>query len=118
LGATIIYLARFSPVGTLNALREHKASLIFGLPSMYATILRLKDAKPEDFQSIYAIISGGEPLPATLREAFRQRFGVPLYEGYGLTETSPVVSLNTPQVSRPGSVGKPVPGVQIRIADE
>jgi long-chain acyl-CoA synthetase len=118
LAAPVIYLARFSPVATLNALREHRASLFFGVPSMYAAIFRLKDAKPEDFTSIYAMLSGGEPLPATLREAFLQRFGVPLLEGYGLTETSPVISLNTPHVSRPGSVGKLIPGAVARIVDD
>jgi long-chain acyl-CoA synthetase len=118
LGAQIIYLARFSPVGTLNAIRQHKASLMFGTPSMYGAIFRLKDAKSDDFTSLYALISGGEPLPATLREAFKQRFGVPLLEGYGLTETSPAVSLNTPQVSRPGSVGKPLPEATFKITAE
>ena len=119
LGASVVYLGRFSPVGALNAIREHKASLMFGTPSMYGAMLRLKDAKPDDFKHMYALISGGEPLPATLREAWRQRFGVPLLEGYGLTETSPVVSLNTPQVQKPGSVGKPLPQTHIRItADE
>jgi long-chain acyl-CoA synthetase len=118
LGASIVYLARFSPVGALNAIREHKASLMFGTPSMYGAMLRLKDAKPEDFSQIYAMISGAEPLPATLREAFKQRFGVTILEGYGLTETSPVVSLNTPQVRKAGSVGKPLPNTQIKIVDE
>jgi len=118
LGAEIVYMARFSPTGTLKAIREHKASLMFGTPSMYGAIYRLKDAKPEDFAHVYALISGGEPLPATLREAWRQRFNVPLLEGYGLTETSPAVCLNTPQVNRPGSVGKPLPGVHFRITGE
>lgn len=118
LGATVIYIARFSPVATLKALREHKASIVFGTPSMIAAIARLKDAKPEDFSSIYAIIAGGEPLPAALREGFQQRFGVPLYEGYGLTETSPVVAINVPQTSRPGSVGSAVPGAEIRITGD
>ncbi len=118
LGATIVYMARFSPVGALNAIREHKVSLMFGVPSMFGAILRLKDARPEDFKNMYAVMSGGEPLPQALREGFRQRFGAPLYEGYGLSETSPVVTLNTPQAHRPGSVGKPLPGVHVRICDE
>ena len=118
LGATVIYIARFSPVATLKALREHKASIVFGTPSMIAAIARLKDARPEDVASIYAIIAGGEPLPAALREGFQQRFGIPLYEGYGLTETSPVIAINVPQTSRPGSVGSAVPGAEIRITDE
>ncbi|HWE92625.1 MAG TPA: AMP-binding protein [Tepidisphaeraceae bacterium] len=118
LGATIIYMARFSPVGALHAIREHHVSLMFGVPSMYAAIVRLKDAKPEDFKSIYAMISGGEPLPQSLREAFKQRYGVALYEGYGLTETSPVVTLNIPEDNKPGSVGRPVPGAHIAIVDD
>lgn len=118
LGATVVYMARFSPVGALNAIREHKASLMFGTPSMYGAMLRLKDIKGEDLKQMYAMLSGGEPLPAALREAFRQRLGTPLLEGYGLTETSPVVALNTPQVQKAGSVGKPLPGVHVRIADD
>ena len=118
LGSTIIYQARFSPVAAVQAVREHNIGLMFGVPSMYGAMLRLKDAKPEDFKSIYAVISGAEPLPATIREAFRQRFGVPILEGYGLSETSPVVALNVPHLNRPGSVGKAVPGCEIRIADE
>jgi long-chain acyl-CoA synthetase len=118
LGATIVYMARFSPVGALHAIREHHVSLMFGVPSMYAAIVRLKDAKPEDFKSIYAMISGGEPLPQSLREVFKQRYDVALYEGYGLTETSPVVTLNIPEDNKPGSVGRPVPGAHIAIVDD
>jgi long-chain acyl-CoA synthetase len=118
LGSTIVYLARFSAVAALQALREHGISLLFGVPSMMAAIAHLKNAAPDDFKSIYAMITGGEPLPAALREAFLARFGVRLLEGYGLTETSPVVALNVPQDYRDGSVGKLVPGVQVRIADD
>ncbi len=114
LGALLIYLARFSPVATVNAIREHQASLIFGTPSMFGAIARLKDAKAEDFASIYAMITGAEPLPAAIRQAFQSRFGVTLYEGFGMTETSPVISLNVPQSNRPGSVGKPIPGADPR----
>jgi len=118
LGATIVYMARFSPVATLNAIREHSISLVLGVPSMFAAILRLKSASPEDFKAIHAIISGGEPLPANLREEFLARFGVPILEAYGMTETSLAISLNTPQIHRPGSVGKPIPGMEIKITDD
>ena len=118
LGATIVYMARFSPVGTLNAIKENSISLVLGVPSMFAAILRLKSASPEDFKAIHAIISGGEPLGANLREAFLARFGVPLLEAYGMTETSLAISLNTPQINRPGSVGKPIPGMEIKIVDD
>ena len=68
---------------TLNAIREHQISLVIAVPSMYGAIVRLKDAKPEDFKNIYAVISGGEPLPAAVRDAFKQKLNVPIYEGYG-----------------------------------
>jgi len=118
LGATVIYMARFSAVAALNAVREHGVSLMFAIPSMLAAIAHLKSAAADDFKSIYAIISGGEPLPAKLREVFAQRFGLTLYEGYGLTETSPVVSLNVPHMHRPGSVGKPLKVVEVKITDD
>ncbi|MGD0463008.1 MAG: AMP-binding protein [Tepidisphaeraceae bacterium] len=118
LGATIIYMARFSAVAALNAIRAHGVSLAFAVPSMFAALAQLKNAGPEDFKTIYAMISGGEPLPARVRETFQQRFGVTLFEGYGLTETSPVVALNIPHSHRTGSVGKLVPGVELKIVDD
>jgi long-chain acyl-CoA synthetase len=118
LRAPVVYIARFSPVAAMNAIREHQISLMFGVPSMFAAIAHLKSASAEDFKQIYAIITGGEPQPAALREKFLERFKVPLLEGYGLTETSPVISLNVPQIMRAGSVGKPLPGAEIRIAGE
>ncbi|HEX8523528.1 MAG TPA: AMP-binding protein [Tepidisphaeraceae bacterium] len=118
LGSTVIYIARFSPVAAVKAMREHQVSLMFGVPSMFAAMAHLKNASADDFKSIYALISGGEPLPGALRENFQQRFGVTLYEGYGLTETSPVVALNVPGWVKVGSVGRTLPGVQVRITDD
>ena len=118
LGSTVVYIARFSPVAMLNAIKEHQLSLIFGVPAMFGALAQLKSATPDDFKHAYAIITGGDALPVTIREGFKARFGVPLYEGYGLTETSPVVSLNVPQTHRPGSVGKMVPGAEAKIVDE
>jgi long-chain acyl-CoA synthetase len=118
LGAVVVYIARFSPVAMLNAIKEHQLSIVFGVPAMFGAVAHLKNAAPEDFKSIYALISGGDALPSNLREGFKARFGQLIYEGYGLSETSPVVALNVPQVNRPGSVGKALPGVEIRIVDE
>jgi long-chain acyl-CoA synthetase len=118
LASSVVYMGRFSPVGALNAIRDRGISLVLAVPSMYAAIANLKNAKPGDFEKTYALLSGGEPLPAALRDKFFEKFGVPLLEGYGLTETSAVVALNTPQMQRPGSVGKTVPGVTVRITGE
>jgi long-chain acyl-CoA synthetase len=118
LGSSIVYMGRFSPVGALNAIREHGISLMGGVPSMFAAMLRLKDASAADFKTIYALICGGEPLPGALREAFRARFGVELYEAYGMTETSLAIALNTPLRNKPGSVGTAIPGMEIRLVDD
>jgi len=118
LGAPVVYLSRFSPMAALTAIRKHNVSILFGVPSMFAAILRMDSAKPEDFAQMYAMFSGGEPLPADLRTKWEQRFGQPIYEGYGLTETSPVVALNKPSAHRPGSVGRTVSGVEVRITGD
>lgn len=118
LGTSVVYMARFSPAGALQAIREHGISLMFAVPSIFSAMGHLKAATAEDFKSIYALISGGEPLPAAVRQMYRERFGVTLFEGYGMTETGPVVSLNVPQDYREGSVGKTIPGIQVKIVDE
>jgi long-chain acyl-CoA synthetase len=118
MGATAVYVARFKPAAVLSAIRENPDTIVLGVPSMFAALLRLKEGRPEDFAHVYALISGGEPLPAAVREGFAQRFGVPVYEGYGLTETGAVVALNTPASNRTGSVGKPLPGVEVRIVND
>ncbi|MEM8875763.1 MAG: AMP-binding protein [Planctomycetota bacterium] len=114
-GAITTYQPRFSPVAVLQAQRERQFSVITGVPAMYGAILRLKDAKPDDFDSVHVALSGGEPLPTRIREGFRQRFGRDLMEGYGLTETCGPITVNVPGQLRPGSVGRPLPGSEVRI---
>lgn len=84
---------------------------------MFGLLVRSK-VSDELLQSLALPVCGGEALPSSHREAYRQRFGRDLLEGYGLTETSAMVSVNLPQENKPGTVGKPLPGVQVRIADE
>jgi long-chain acyl-CoA synthetase len=118
LGAPVVYIARFSPVAMHHAIRDHKLSIVFGVPAMYGALANLKNASADDFASCYAMLSGGDALPSKIREGFLARFGKPILEGYGLSETSPVVALNVPHAQRPGSVGLPVPGAEIRIVDD
>lgn len=118
LGATVHYLPRFSPVTMTNTIAEKKVTVLIAIPSMFAAIANMKDAHRDMFTSLSLTISGGEPLPKKVFTTFQERFGVTIYEGYGLTETSPVVALNTPWGHRPGSVGRPIPGVTVAAVNE
>ncbi|MEM1446370.1 MAG: AMP-binding protein [Planctomycetota bacterium] len=118
LGARVVYSARFVPRRIVELMREHRPDVFVAVPSMYHALLSVKTAKPEDFASLRFAIAGGEKLPAALDEKYRTQFGIQLYEGYGLTETSPVTNWSTPDRHREGSVGPTLPGVTNLILDD
>jgi len=117
LGMKVVYLARFQPLKLLREMRRHRPNFFVGIPSMYNALLKTKEATAEDFKSFRALVSGGEPLPRALADAFKERFGIEINEGYGLTETSPVTHVNRGDLCRAGSVGKAVERVRTRICD-
>lgn len=116
-GLKVVYTARFVPNRIVQLLREHRPAMFVAIPSMYNALLQVKNAEPADFASIRFAVSGGEPLPADVAHRFRERFGVTIAEGYGLTETAPVTNWCRPQDYRPRSVGMPLPGVIERVVD-
>jgi len=118
LGATVFAVPRFSPVAFARAIAKQRLSVILAVPSMYAAVLKTKSADRASFESVNLAVSGGEPLPDSVRDRFRERFGVTLRQGYGLTETSPVISCCTVRHHRDGSVGRPIRNVALRIVDE
>ncbi|MCC5789015.1 MAG: AMP-binding protein [Opitutales bacterium] len=123
--AGVRYVTVPSPLETkksIEAIREEKCTVLMSTP----TFLRpyLKKADKADLQSLKFVICGAEKLSPGLRRKFEETFGVPLMEGYGLSETSPVVSVNLPDeygtpedgpMNRKGTVGKPLTGVQVKI---
>lgn len=117
LGMTVHYIPRFNPVATVRAIQEKQISVFMAIPSMFAALLGVKRANPECFRSLFLTLSGGEPLHSGTAKAFAERFEVELNEGYGLTETSPVVAINLPWDRLPGAVGKPIPNCGVRIVD-
>jgi len=113
-GMTIVAYANPLDFKTIcTVIREEKATIVLGTPSFLWGYLRRSE--PGDFKSIRVLVSGADKCPDLLREEFLKRHGLVLYEGYGTTETSPVISANTPVDRRSGSVGKVVPDVQVRI---
>ncbi len=98
-----------------SIVREEKVSLMVGTPSFFAGYLRQSD--PGDFASLRVAVAGADKTPDSLREGFLQKHNLELCEGYGTTETSPVVSTNLPGANKPGSIGKVLPSVRVKIVD-
>lgn len=96
-------------------IRDEKPTFIVGTP--YFLMGYLKQAQPGDFASLRVAVAGADKMPEWLQQAYQKQHGVQVYEGYGTTETSPVISVNTPAACKPGSIGRPLPGVQVKIAD-
>lgn len=96
-----------------SILREERPTVMVGTPSFLWGYLR--KSEPGDFSSIRLIVSGADKCPDMLRKEFKEKHNITLYEGYGTTETSPVISVNTPEHNKPGSVGKVLPNVKVRI---
>lgn len=95
--------------------REEKPTLLAGTPIFFAGYLR--ESQPGDFASLRLMLPGADKTPDWLRQGYRDKHGIELMEAYGATETSPGVTVNTPEANRPGSIGKPLPSVQVKIVD-
>ena len=117
-GCTVFCLPRFQPATVLDWVAQKNISVLMATPSMYGAMMRVKHPPPEVLKSLYLIISGGEPLPAAIDRGCRERLGAELLQGYGLTETSPVVSLCAPHAKRTGAVGRPIENTLVRIVDD
>ncbi len=117
-GATAVMLPKFSVQGLVSTVRAHGVNIILTIPSMWTVLVRSGVLDRETLSSLEFCVSGGEPLPTSTAMGFAQAMGRPLLEGYGMTETSPVISLNLPEANRTGSVGRPLPGVSVRVMDE
>lgn len=116
-GATVHIMDRFSTPEVLAKLRAGGNTMLAGVPTMFQYVLHATD-EPESFPDLERCISAGAILPGAVNEAFEDRFGVELLDGYGITETATMVAMNHPGSSRiAGSCGFPVTGVGVRVVD-
>ncbi len=117
--ATLILVPQFAPKTLLGAIDRHKASVLPLVPTIYSFLADLYQRGGYDVSSLKYCISGGAALPVALLHRVEEILGVTVVEGYGLTETAPVIAVNTfKDGSIPGSVGPPLSNVETRIADD
>jgi long-chain acyl-CoA synthetase len=119
IGGCIVMLPRFDLDAVVKLIAKHKPSLFAGVPTMYTALLNHKKLKVEDFANVKFCMSGGAPISVDLKTNFMKKYDVYIAEGYGLTETSPVVSSNPIGIpnnfGKDGSIGLPLPGTEIFI---
>lgn len=117
-GAGQVILERFTPGGILQAIQEHRITVFPGVPTMFNYLVNAPDRAKYDLTSLRIAKSAGAVLPAKLMHDFETLYGVPLVDGYGITEAHSFVTLNDPRGKRPdGSCGKAIEGVDVRIVD-
>ena len=118
-GARDILLPYFDPVLVFSTIEKYKVTHFSGVPAMFHAMLTHADADQYDLSSLSQCISGSAPLSAAVKAQFEQKFGCTIYEGYGLSEAAPVVTAPRKGFPvKPGSVGLPIPGVEVKVVDE
>ena len=117
-GAAAVLMERFDATGSLEAIERHGVTILFGAPPMFIAWLNTPGVERFDLSRVRLAVSGAAPLPGMVLEDFRRKLGITIWEGYGLTETAPGVTSNAMgNDAKPGSIGKPLPGVDVRIVD-
>ncbi|MFF0088243.1 long-chain fatty acid--CoA ligase [Streptomyces canus] len=116
-GASLTLIPRFDPQTVLDTIARDRATVFEGVPTMYAALLQ--HPTEADVSTLRMCVSGGASLPVEVLHGFERRFGCAVLEGFGMSETSPVVSFNHPDRPRKaGSIGTPIKDVEVRLLDE
>jgi long-chain acyl-CoA synthetase len=118
IGASIVPVERFHPVRTLEQLDGSGATMMCGVPAMYVAMVSAAERRGVPRHQLRLAICGGAPLRNEVSRRWEDVFALPLREGYGLTEASPVCLFNrTDRPNRPGTLGEPFPGVEVTVRD-
>ena len=118
-GATLTLLPRFDPTKALEIIERDRVTIFEGVPTMYGALLNHPKRAEFDVSALRICVSGGAALPVEVLRGFDEAFGCKVLEGYGLSETSPVASFNHPDRERkPGSIGTPIRGVEMKVFDD
>lgn len=118
-GGRMVILPKFDVREVCEAIQKYRVERFSAVPAMIYALTTAPEVEEYDLSSLDALGSGSAPLPVSLIEAFRKRFNAEIYEGYGLSEAAPAVAVHRKgEPVKPGSVGRAMPGVELRIADE
>ncbi len=119
LGLTIQLWPHFSAEELFSAIEEEESSILIAVPTIFNRLAELADVRPPRRSGLRFCVSGGASLPVEVLRRFEDRFHTTVYEGYGLTECSPVCVENPfGQKTRPGSIGLAIPGFEARIVND
>jgi long-chain acyl-CoA synthetase len=118
-GACLTLVPKFDPGEALATMQRDGVTHFYGVPTMFGALLHHPERESFDTSSLRTCITGGASMPVEVLRGFEDAFGAIVLEGYGLSETSPVASSNHPDRERkPGSIGTPLEGVEMRVVDE
>ncbi len=118
-GATVVLQERFGPEETLEAIARHRATVFPGVATMFQRILESPALRNTDLSSLRLAVSGAAPCPWALAQQWRERTGVRILRGYGMTELfRPISYLAADPADRPDAIGRAVPGVELRLVEE
>ncbi len=111
--SSVVIVENFMPKDVIRTIEDKQVTMVSGVPTMYTYYLALGEAK--NFESVRAFISGGASLPVEILENFQKKMQKRIFEGYGLSEASPVVTINPLSRVKAGSIGTPLPNIEIKV---
>ena len=117
-GATVVLVNRFDPATALDTIRERKVTVVPGAPPMWVSFSQFDDAPADAFAGVRLALTGASRMPEDAIHRLKERFGLEVREGYGLTEAAPTVTSSAGFAVRPGSIGKVLTGIDVRLVDE
>jgi long-chain acyl-CoA synthetase len=118
-GAAMVMMDRLTMESLFSAIERERITYISAVPRLYMGMIFYEKASKYDLSSLKVCITGGAPMPPEFMPVFEQKFGIPVFEGYGLTEASPVCSFNRLD-KKPvlGSIGVPMPGIEMKVVND